>query len=190
MTASDLFRSLLFGSVLVAALGGTQQAEPAEKLPSAVIAIVDMQRINKQSVAAESIRKQVQDHRTAFQAKINKLDGELRREEQELKRQQAILAPDLFAQKRQQFQRKVSGVQRQVQDRVRELDRVLAEAARQIQLALYPIFVELSKERGFDIVLNSTQHVFSRRSLNITDDVLARLDERLPRVQVIIPPVD
>lgn len=190
MTASDLFRSLLFGSVLIATLVGTQQAEPAEKLPSAVVAVVDMQRINKQSVAAQEIRKQVKDHRAAFQAKINKLDEALRREEQELKRQQAILAPKNFSQKRQQFQDKLGDVQRQVQDRVRELDRVLAEATRQIQLALYPIFVELSTERGFDIVLNTTQHVFSRQSLSITEDVLTRLNERLPRVQVTIPPVD
>ena len=190
MTASALIRSVLFGSVLVVALMGTRQAEPAERLPTAVVAVVDMQRINKQSMAAQAIRKQVKDHRAAFQAKINKLDEALRREEQELKRQQAILAPGIFAQKRQQFQGKVGEVQRQVQDRVRELDRVLAEATRQIQRALYPIFVELSTERGFDIVLNTTQHVFSRRSLNITDDVLTRLDERLPRVQVTILPVN
>ena len=118
-------------------LVGTQQAEPAEKLPSAVVAVVDMQRINKQSMAAQTIRIQVQD-----------------------------------------------------QDRVRERERVRAEATRQIQRALYPIFVELSRERGFDIVLNTTQHVFSRKSLNITEDVLTRLNERLPRVQVTIPPVD
>jgi outer membrane protein len=162
----------------------------AEPLSSAVIAVVDTQRVRQNSTAMQRVKAQIEEHRSAFQIKINKLDEALRGEEQELNRQQAILAPEVFAEKRRNFQQKVASAQREVQDRIRVLDRVLADATRQLQRAMLPVFVDLSKERGFNIVLPRLQIVFATPDLDITDDVLRRLNERLPGIEVVLPSND
>ncbi len=46
------------------------------------------------------------------------------------------------------------------------------------------IISELAGQRGFNLVLPRQQVVYSDVALNISDEVLLRLDERLPKVAV------
>lgn len=190
MVGCHLQRGLLLALVGVVVLVGGRGPVAAEKLEPSVIAIVDMQRVLKESIAAQEMRQRVESHREAFQANINRLDESLRAEEQELKRQQAIIAPEAFSKKRREFEDKIADVQRSVQQRIRELDVVLAQATREIERALAPILVALSEERGFDIVMASNQFIFATKSSDITDEVLTRLNEQLPTVSVTLPSVD
>ncbi len=181
------------GIVLATALHGMALADlatAAEPFSPAVIAVVDAQRVTQTSKAMQRIKGQIEEHRSVFQVKINKLDEALRREEQDLNRQQTILTPEVFTEKRRDFQQRVASAQREVQERIRALDRVLVDATRQLQRAMLPIFIELASERGFNIVLPSRQVVFATPDLDVTDDVLRRLDERLPSVEIALPSID
>ena len=159
----------------------------AQQLSAAVIAVVDVQFILQKATAATSVRDQVNKIRTEYQEQVNQQDQELRKQEQELKRQQSILAPQAFNEKRQEFQTRVAGVQRQVQERLRKLDQMRAQGLKGIERALRPIIIDLSKERGFNVVLASTQLVFASKALDITQTVLERLNQTLPTVNLTPP---
>ena len=134
------------------------------------------------------MRDQVDNIRTEYQEQVNQQDQELRKQEQELKRQQqSILAPQAFNEKRQEFQTRVAGVQKQVQERLRKLDQMRAQGLKGIERALRPIIIDLSKERGFNVVLASTQLVFASKALDITQTVLERLNQTLPTVNLTPP---
>ncbi len=159
----------------------------AQKLHPAVIAVVDVQFVLQKSTAASSVRAQVDKLRAEYQDQVNAREQELRKQEQELKRQQSILAPHAFDAKRREFQRRVSEVQREVQQRLRQLDQIRAQGLQGIERALRPIIIDLSRERGFNLVLASTQLVFAARSLDITQTVLERLNQALPTVSLGAP---
>ena len=159
----------------------------AQQLPPAVIAVVDVQFILQKSTGAASVRAQVDKIRTEYQEQVNVQDQELRKQEQELKRQQSLLAPKAFNTKRREFQRRVADVQREVQQRLRKLDRMRAQGLKGIEQALRPIIIDLSKERGFNVVLASTQLVFAAKTLDITQTVLERLNQTLPTVNLNLP---
>lgn len=190
MAVRPLHRVILAAIVGIGLLASERAPVAAEKLEPPVIAIVDMQRVLRESIAARDMRQRIESHRTEFQTNMIQLDDSLRAEEQELKRQQAILAPEAFSQKRRQFEEKVTEVQRSVQERIRALDLVLVQATREIETTLVPIILALSEERGFDIAMASNQFIFATKSLDITDDVLTRLNEKLPTVSVTLPSVD
>ena len=159
----------------------------AQQIPPAVIAVVDVQFVLQKATAASSVREQVDKIRTEYQKQVNAQDQELRKQEQELKRQQSILAPQAFNEKRRDFQRRVADVQREVQGRLRKLDQMRAQGLKGIERALRPIIIDLSKERGFNVVLASTQLVFASKSLDITQTVLERLNQTLPTVNLTPP---
>ena len=159
----------------------------AQQLPPAVIAVVDVQFILQKSTAAASVRTQVDKIRTEYQEQVSAQDQELRKQEQELKRQQSLLEPKAFNAKRHEFQRRVADVQREVQQRLRKLDRMRAQGLKGIERALRPIIIDLSKERGFNVVLASTQLVFAAKTLDITQIVLERLNQTLPTVDLNLP---
>ena len=95
-----------------------------------------------------------------------------------------MLSNEAFAEKRRAFEQEVAEVQRLVQERRRELDSMAAAALNEVKEALIEIVTSIAEERGFNLVLPSSEVLFFSRSLDLTEEVLAKLDARLPQVQL------
>jgi len=159
----------------------------AAKLQPAVIAYLDSQKILRDSVAAASIRKQIDAYRTRYRSEIAESEKDLRRQEEELKRQRPILSGDAFAAKRRAFEDSVATVQRVVQERTKMLDRSFGAAMREVDATIRKIVSGLTTEYGFNIVVERRQILFAHRDLDITKAVLKKLNETLPDVKVPEP---
>ena len=157
------------------------------KVPPAIIAVIDSQRVWRDSKAAASARQQLEQFRGQFQQEIQREEERLRNEEQELGRQRAILAPDAFEGRRREFERKVQDLQRRVQERQRALEQSFNNTRGEINKVVIAVINDLSKDKGFTIVLDRAQVSFSADGLDITADVLRALDQRIPQVKVQPP---
>ena len=71
-----------------------------------------------------------------------------------------------------------------VQERRRELDSASAVALKQVQDALIEVVTSIAEERGFNLVLPSSEVLFFARKIDLTEEVLTKLNDRLPDVQV------
>ncbi len=156
----------------------------AQVTPPAKIAIVEMQRVIRNSAAATDIKIQVDKRRQVYQNEITKQEQELREAQQELSRQATILAPEALAQKRREIEARVAEVQSGMQTRKRELDQAYAYGMKEVHRALTVVIAELAKERGFNLVLLRGNILFADNSLIITDEALRRLNAQLPTVKV------
>jgi outer membrane protein len=161
-----------------------RQEAAAQKLPTTVAAVIDYQRILRDAAAARSIREQIESRRKAYQEEISKEEQRLHAADKEFARQRSVLSPEAFAEKRREFEQDVAEVQRMVQNRRRELDRMSAAALNEVKEALIEIVTSIAEERGFNLVLPSSELLFFSRSLDLTEEVLAKLDARLPQVRL------
>ncbi len=158
--------------------GGTASAAAAP----AVIGVVDVQVILRDSTAMKAIQSQVEEKRGQYQTDISGQEKRLREQEQELKRQQSVLAADAFEAKRRDFEAQVAAVQRDVQERRRTLDQAYGEGLKVVQKELTAIIAALAKERGFTLVLPTGQTLYAEPALAITDEALKRLNKKLTTV--------
>jgi outer membrane protein len=156
----------------------------AQKLPTTVAAVIDYQRILRDAAAARSIREQIEARRKVYQEEISKEEQRLHEADKEFARQRSVLSPEAFAEKRREFEQDVAEVQRMVQERRRELDRMSAAALNEVKEALIEIVTSIAEERGFNLVLPSSEVLFFSRALDLTEEVLAKLDARLPEVRL------
>jgi len=79
-------------------------------------------------------------------------------------------------------------VQRRVQERSQAVDKSMAGVREQIAQQVVKILEELGGERGFNMVLDRSQmHVIIGDNIELTAEVLKRLDQRLPSVKVNLP---
>jgi outer membrane protein len=156
----------------------------AQKLPATVAAVIDYQRILRDAAAARSIREQIETRRKVYQEEISKEEQRLHAADKEFAKQRSVLSPEAFAEKRREFEQDVAEVQRMVQERRRELDRMSAAALNQVKEALIEIVTSIAEERGFNLVVPSSEVLFFSRSLDLTEEVLAKLDARLPQVRL------
>lgn len=156
----------------------------AQKLPTSVAAVIDYQRILRDAAAARSIREQIERRRKAYQEEISRQEQRLHEADKAFAKQRSLLTAEAFAAKRREFEQEVAEVQRLVQERRRELDNVSAVALNEVKKALIDVVTSIAEERGFNLVLPSSEVLFFSRKIDLTEEVLAKLDDRLPDVQV------
>lgn len=189
--------ALLAVSIPVFAQQGGQAPRPAPqaqqgggaRLSPAVIAVVDMQVVMRETIAAKSIRDQIERQRQTYQTDITKRENELRAQEQELGRQRTLLSADAFAERRRGFETQVGDFQKQLNARKRQLEQAYADNMKQVETALARILEQLASERGLSVILPKQATLLSANALDITRDVQTRIDRDIPRVTVRLPPL-
>ncbi len=169
----------------------TSPAQPATAADinarAAQVAVLDVQRILREAKAMKNIRDQVSSLRKSYQEEIEKKQGELRTANEELRRKRTVLSPDAFDEERRKFDQKVAEVQRLVQSRNQQLDRANAEAVIEVQKVFHQIVLELANERSYGLVFRKSATIVVHPPIEVTPEVLARLDKRLPAVKVTAP---
>jgi outer membrane protein len=175
--------ALVIGSLLALA-PGLAAAATGSRLPPAVAAVIDYQRILREAKAAQAIRDQVETRRKLYQDQIAKEEQRLHEADKELARQRGILSAEAFAERRSAFETEVAAVQRMVQERRRQLDQVAASSLNEVRSAMIEVVGELSDARGFNLVVPTSGLLLFSPKIDLTDEVLARLDRKLPNVRV------
>jgi len=163
-------------------------AAPAALADGNTIAVVNIQKITTEAGAAKSVREQLESKYKAFQADISKREGQLQKEDQELGKQQSVLSKSAFDEKARTFRKKVTEVQKEAQSKKALLDNASARAWGEIQKTVTDIVADLAKEKGFLVAISSqsptSQVLYADSSLDITDEVLKRLNQKLPKLDV------
>jgi Skp family chaperone for outer membrane proteins len=170
--------ALLF--VLTLAVFGIQSPAFAD----AKIATLNIQEIMHDSTAAKSVRDQLDAKRKTFEAEMSKKEEALRKEDQDLSKQKDVLSTDAFEKKLKTFREKASAAQRDVQAKRSQLDNAFTQAVNEIQKVVTDIVTGMAKERGFTVVVPTSQLVWADPSLDISQEVLAKLNQKLPKVTV------
>lgn len=175
--------------VVLALLAAVATAMPApvraeDKLPPAVAAVIDYQRILREARAARAVRDQVEARRKLYQDEIAKEEQRLHELDKELARQRSILTADEFAAQRGTFESDVAAVQRMAQERRRQLDQAAAAAMNEVRAAMIEVVGELADVRGFNLVMPTSGLLLFSPTIDLTDEVLAKLDEKLPNIKV------
>jgi len=194
-----MFKNLLLVSGVLFALTGAlpalaetapAAAAPAASttnFPAAVIAVVDIERIMKESAAGKNVRDQLATRRTSYQQQVTADEAKLREAEQALVAQRATLTAEQFDVKRREFETQARAAQQRVQERARVLDTAFGEALGTIKQNVAQIVAELAKGRGVTVVLDKSQVIVVESSLDFTASVLTQLNTKLPRLEVRVP---
>lgn len=148
------------------------------------IAVVNTQMILREATAAKSVREQLENKQKSFQADITKKEESLQKEDKELAKQQAVLSKEAFAEKAKAFRAKATEVQKEVQAKKALLDSGFEHALNDIQKAVNEIITDMAKEKGFTLALSNSQVLYADEKMDISKEVLDRLNKNLPKLTV------
>ena len=169
---------------LVLWLGASAVMANEQQLPATVAAVIDYQRILLDSAASKSIAEQMDVRRKSFQDEISKEEQRLHEAERALAKQASILSDEAREAKRKEFEGELAGLRELATERRKQLEDVSAEAVNEVKAALIEIVTGIAEERGFNLVLPSSQVLFFARQIDLTEEVLSKLDARLSEVAV------
>ncbi len=186
---SRLALKLFLGLALLLSGGTVGAADAKDALPTPIVAIIDVQRILEESLAAKSVQRQLESQRAKFQAEISDEEQSLRRAEGELTKSRDTVRPEIYADKEQQLRQRFLSVERHVQAKRKTLDQSFTDSMNVVRKNLLDIVGVLAHERRANLVVVKQQVLWSDKSMDITDEVLARLNKALPQVAVKVDPV-
>ena len=152
--------------------------------PAPAVAVVDIQRVLRDSTAAQSIRKQLDAKRAAYQADIKKDEDRLRAEDQDFGKSRETLSKDALVEKQKTLRADFAGVERKVMARRQSLDAAFAAAMKQVRDALAKIVIDTAHAQGVNMVLPKQETMWIAPELEITDTILSQLNQALPNVTV------
>ena len=154
----------------------------AQEPNSPVFAIIDIQRVLRESTAVKSLSRDIEERKGRYQGELRKKEETLRKADRELTRQRSILSAEAYAQKRGELEQKVATLQRAARKRKRGLDQLFARGMSKVQNELAEIAKEIAEERGLDLILSKATVVIVKPEFEITKEAMNRLNTRLPEV--------
>ncbi|MFN7710723.1 MAG: OmpH family outer membrane protein [Holosporales bacterium] len=146
------------------------------------VGVIDLNRLFAESKAAQGLQKAVEEHGAKFQAEIEKQETTLHEAESKLAAEQSKLKPEEFAKKRAEFENKVANVQEKVAEKRMQLEQALEKAKAKVEQNIGSIVTALAEKKGLTLVIPRGATLFRAESLEMTDEVLKQLDEKLPSV--------
>jgi Skp family chaperone for outer membrane proteins len=183
-------KAIRLAVALVLLAPGAAQAADAAKLPPPTIAIIDVQRILEESLAAKSVQKQLGSQRAKFQDEIEKEENDLRKAEDDLGKSRDQMANDVYTEREQQLRQRFLTVERHVEARRKVLDQAFTDSMNDVRNNLLRVVTDVAHERGANLVLVKQQALWVDKPLDVTDEVLERLNKKLPQLTVKMPAED
>jgi len=185
--------ALMLVLALIVGMPGLARAQDAEKKKPAdidlVILVVDVPAILARAKAAQDIKQQLESRRKDYQEEIAKREEELKNAQRELEKQRTILSNDAFEQKQEKFRQDLAEVQRGVQQRKAVLERAFTKSMNELRKAVVSVVAEIAQRESANLVISNQQVVLVDTSLDVTEEVLKNLDEKVPSATITIPDI-
>lgn len=182
-------RAALLGLILTAGLTAAPPVTAAEQVPLR-IAILDVNRVFQNARAVKAIQSELRAYIDAYRSGTEREEEAIADAQRELAQKRDSLSPEAYDAERRKLEQRLVRAQARVQERKRGLDRAQQQGMYQVQATLNRIVTEIANERGLTLILRKDQTVLSATALEITDEVLRRLNAELSSVDVALPKVE
>lgn len=173
---------LLFAALL-SVLSLTAWSTPAR----AQLAVVDMQKILSESDAAKSIMSQLKDQRAAIEKEVKGLEETLKKDEQALIKKKESAKAEEFAAARKEFEKKLIESRTKVQKRRNAADEAFNKAINDLRQNIVDVVTGIATEKKIQLVITKQNVVIGDKSLEITDDVMQKLNAKIKTIKVKVP---
>ncbi|MEG3640918.1 OmpH family outer membrane protein [Magnetococcus sp. PR-3] len=142
------------------------------------IAVINTQQAIAQSIAARSARKMLKRKLESRQKRVSGKEQELKKLRLDQQQKSRLLTQDARDQLRVRLSQKERDFQRFFEDSNRDQQAEATRVTRRITNAVREVIEDISRQRGFILVLDKRMTAFNAPNIDITDDVLAIVNER------------
>ncbi len=150
------------------------------------IAIVDVEKVSSQSKAGQSIQKQLKERRTAFQKEFATREDNLAKAEKTLIEEKNTVSADEFAAKRKEFEAQLLETRNLFQKRRNSLDKGVGNALAELRKSIVETTATIADRDGYSVVLSRDSVVIAQSEMDITDQVMAAMNKRLPKINLVV----
>lgn len=184
-----LLTATVFAALGMAAASPVMAQQAAPAAAASQYLVVDLNRVVLESAALKAAQPTIDSKRNALESKVKTLQSQLEADAKALQQQaeSGIAAPDVLQAKQRELQQKAQKADQEIATLRNDFQRTAAYVESQILEGSKPVINQIIKERGATLVLNRDAVVFASPAIDITGDVIARMQKSLPTVSTTPP---
>lgn len=170
--------------VSLSSVAKAQSDEAASDYSVNKVGLIDLPYVLRNAAATNTIRELLDAKKTEFSVEFQGKEADLLRREKELNLRRTLLSEADFNAEVQAFQEDVAAVQREIQFKRNSLDQAFQEAQDNLRQIALEIITAIAQREQLDVVMTKETALIFRPALNITDEVLATLNERTKNARI------
>ena len=142
------------------------------------IALVDLDGVLRNADANNRIRELLDGQRAKFQEEFRAVEVDLQQSERDLLSRRDLMAKEEYDKLVTAFQVRVAELQKDIQYKRQSIDNAYQKALSRIRSLAIEEVTKIASEKKIDLILKRDSSVIFLPHLNISDEVLNRLNER------------
>jgi len=147
-------------------------------------AILDLERIIKESNAMKDIQNKVNKKQEDYQKEVNKKQTELESEQKIIESKKNVLSKEGFEKEVQKFEKKLDDLKTMIDRKQNTLKKASMESMSKVNEIIKEIIAEISKDKNYDAIIPASQTIYYADGLDITEEVLKKLDKKITKIDV------
>ncbi len=177
---------LVLGMPAVLAQSATEPAPSSPSMEVQRIGLADLNGILRAADANVKVRELLDTQRQKFQDEFSLVEAELQQTERDLMSKRELLSAEEYDRQIKAFQARVTQLQQDIQRKRQAIDNAYQKAQSDIRAEALSIITEIARDMNLDLVLNRDASLIFLPHLNISDEVLTRLNERTKNARIEI----
>ncbi len=183
-------KTLLVSAAFAAAILAPAAAS-AQAVPTAVVAVVDLDRVTSECNACKTAAATLRSQATAFESRRDSLASSLQTEQKSIQTSIDALKgkePDAALQARvKAFQSKAQQDEQDLATQQKQIQANQAYIQKQISDKLAPIYQQVMQRRGANLLMEVGATLATAQSVDVSNDVLNALNAALPTLSTTAP---
>ncbi|HVR44863.1 MAG TPA: OmpH family outer membrane protein [Thermoanaerobaculia bacterium] len=145
------------------------------------VAVINVQRVLTESSAGKAALEKLRKLQNERQARLKKLDDEIRALDTDLSQRRLSLSPEKIEEMQKQISDRRISLERGAQDAERELQEARDRELQEMEKVIMPLIDEIGKEMGFAAIFNKFESglIYASPAIEITDTVITRYNQML-----------
>ena len=174
----------MFKKIMISIFMAGSLAFAPAALAESVILVFDVDRAIALSKAGKSMAGQLEEQIAKVRADEGEALKSLQSEAEKIKEQQKLLAPEALQKKVEELRSKEVERRRSLSEKSQSIQAGGQRAAAEIVKIAEEELSNISKERKADIVMRREAVFFASPAIDVTAELVSRLDKRLSKVKV------
>lgn len=181
-----MIKNILSSAILACAMAFATAApiSSAHAADGPVILVFDVDRAIAQSKAGKSMAKQLESQVVKVRSDEEKIVKELQGELEKLKEQQKVMSQEILQQRVEELRQKELERRQALAQRTQSIQAGGQNAGREILQIAEEELSAIAKARKADIVMRRDAVFFASPAIDVTGELVKRLDKRLSSVKV------
>ena len=147
-----------------------------------MVAAVDVRKLVDESIAGKAIHAALKAKRDALQKEASSVEKKLRADQQALISKRKDMKPEEFETKKKAFEAEFTKMNENLRKKVTDLDNQRKKALHTLQENVAKVTADIADEKKIKVGVDRELVVIVDQSLDLTDEVLKKLDERVKSI--------